>query len=88
MNKRDVIAVVAREAGIKKVLAGKTVDSVLRAIRKNAKKGIQIIGFGSFSVVKRRARKCKNPRTGATFTVKASNIIKFRPGTDFKQLVN
>ena len=88
MNKRDIVAAVARETGIKKVLAEKTVDSVLHAIRKNAKKGIQIIGFGSFSVVKRRARKCKNPRTGATFTVQASNVIKFRPGTEFKHQVN
>jgi DNA-binding protein HU-beta len=88
MNKRDIVAVVARETGIKKTLAEKTVDSMLRAIRKNAKKGIQIIGFGSFSVVKRRARQCKNPQTGASFTVRASNVIKFRPGTGFKEQVN
>jgi DNA-binding protein HU-beta len=88
MNKRNLVDIVAKDAGIKKALAEKTVDSVLSAIRENVKKGVQIIGFGSFCIVKRKARTGRNPKTGAAFTVNASNVIKFRPGTIFKEQVN
>ena len=88
MNRRDLAAVVAKDTGITKSLADKAVESVLAAIRRNAKRGVQLVGFGSFTVVKRRARNGRNPQTGAAFTVKACNVIKFRPGTEFKKLVN
>jgi DNA-binding protein HU-beta len=88
MNKRDLVAVVAKDAGIQKLLAEKTVESVLNAIRKNTKKGVQLVGFGSFTIVRRKARNGRNPRTGAAFSVKAYNAIKFRPGTEFKEMVN
>ncbi len=67
MNKRDLIDIVAKDAGIQKTLAEKTVESVLGALRRNAKRGVQLIGFGSFSVVKRRKRTGRNPKTGAPF---------------------
>jgi DNA-binding protein HU-beta len=88
MNKRELVAAVAKHAGINKTLAEKTVDGVLGSIKKNVKKGVQLIGFGSFSVVKRKERLCRNPKTGEAFTVQASNVIKFRPGTEFKGQVN
>ena len=48
MNRRDLAAVVAKDTGIKKSLAEKAVESVLAAIRRNAKRGVQLVGFGSF----------------------------------------
>ncbi|HMD68830.1 MAG TPA: HU family DNA-binding protein [Chitinivibrionales bacterium] len=88
MNRRELAAVVAKDTCITKSLADKAVESVLAAIRRSAKRGVQLVGFGSFTVVKRRARDGRNPQTGAAFTVKACNVIKFRPGTEFKKLVN
>jgi DNA-binding protein HU-beta len=88
MNKRGLVDAVAAAAGMQKTVAEKAVESVLATIKKNAKKGVQLIGFGSFSVVKRKAREGRNPKTGAVFFVKASNVIKFRPGTKFKEQVN
>jgi DNA-binding protein HU-beta len=88
MNKRDLVDAVAGDTGIRKTMAEKAVDSVLSAIRRNARKGVQLVGFGSFCVVKRKARHGRNPQTGASFTAKACNVIKFRPGTQFKKQVN
>ena len=54
MNKGELIAAVAKDAGITKACAEKAVNSVLENIKKNAKKGVQLIGFGSFALAKRK----------------------------------
>ncbi len=88
MNKKDLAAAVAKDTGIRKALAEKAVDSMLGAIRAGACKGVQLVGFGSFCVVKRRQRNGRNPQTGKAFTVRACNVVKFRAGTRFKKHVN
>lgn len=88
MNKGELIAAVAKDAGITKVGAEKAVNSVLENIKKNAKKGVQLIGFGSFTLAKRKARSGRNPQTGQTIKIKASTAVKFRTGAEFKKLVN
>jgi DNA-binding protein HU-beta len=88
MNKGDLIAAVAKETGMSKAGAEKAVNSVLENIKKNAKKGVQLIGFGSFGISKRKARSGRNPQTGAKIKIKASNAVKFRSGAEFKKLVN
>ena len=87
MNKGDVIAAVSKDTGLSKSAAEDAVNSVLNTIRKNAKKGVQLIGFGSFSVVKRKARTGRNPQTGAPIKIKASKAVKFKPGAAFKAAV-
>jgi len=88
MNKGELIAAVAKDTGLSKVGAEKAVNSVLENIKKNAKKGVQLIGFGSFVLAKRKARAGRNPQTGAKIKIKASTSVKFRPGAIFKKLVN
>ncbi|MGB7568201.1 MAG: HU family DNA-binding protein [Chitinivibrionales bacterium] len=88
MNKGELIAAVAKDASITKASAEKAVNSVLENIKKNAKKGVQLIGFGSFGLAKRKARSGRNPQTGQTIKIKASTAVKFRAGAEFKKLVN
>jgi len=88
MNKGELIAAVAKEAGLSKASAEKAVNSVLENIKKSAKKGVQLIGFGSFVLSKRKARSGRNPQTGEKIKIKASTAVKFRAGAEFKKLVN
>ena len=87
MNKADLVAAVAKETKVSKAQAERAVNSVLDNIKKNTKKGVQLVGFGSFAVTKRKARKGRNPQTGEVIKIKASKTVKFRPGTAFKKSV-
>lgn len=90
MNKKDLIASVASDVSISKSQAGKAVDSVFTSITKALKggKGIQLIGFGSFSISKRKARVGRNPRTGQKIQIKAAKVAKFKAGKALKKAVN
>ena len=87
MNKGELVAAVAKDLKSSKAQAEKAVNSVLSTIKRNTKKGVQLIGFGSFSVSQRKARKGRNPQTGATITIKASRVVKFRAGAEYKKAV-
>ncbi len=84
MNKGDLIVAVAKETGLSKSGAEQAVNSVLENIKKNTKKGVQLVGFGSFTVAKRKARKGRNPQTGEQIKIKASKSVKFKPGAAYK----
>ncbi len=90
MNKSDLIAQIAKAAGISKAAAGRSLDAATDAIAKSLKKGdtVTLIGFGSFYVGKRAARSGRNPRTGAAIKIKAANSPKFRAGKSLKDAVN
>jgi DNA-binding protein HU-beta len=88
MNKGELIEAVAKDVGIAKAQAEKAVGSILDNIKKNTKKGVQLIGFGSFVISKRSARSGRNPQTGEKIKIKASTVVKFKAGADFKKLVN
>jgi DNA-binding protein HU-beta len=88
MNKGELIAAVAKDTGLSKAGAEKAVNSVLDNIKKNTKKGVQLIGFGSFALAKRKARAGRNPQTGEKIKIKASTSVKFRVGADFKKMVS
>ncbi|MBD3419826.1 MAG: DNA-binding protein [Chitinivibrionales bacterium] len=87
MNKGELIAAVAKDTGLSKAASEEAVNSVLENIKKSTKKGVQLIGFGSFSVAKRKARTGRNPQTGETIKIKASKVVKFKPGQAFKNAV-
>ncbi len=87
MNKGELIEAVAKETGLTKKDAGNAVNSVIELIKKNTKKGVQIVGFGSFSTVSRKKRKGRNPQTGQEIEIKASKSVKFRPGKEYKEAV-
>jgi DNA-binding protein HU-beta len=90
MNKNDLIGVVADGAGITKAQAGEAVDAVFDAVTKSLKKGeeVRLVGFGTFSVSRRKASIGRNPATGAEIKIPASNQAKFKPGKGLKDSIN
>ncbi len=89
MNKGDLINEVSQVVSTKKE-AHAALDCVLSSISNALKKGdtVSLVGFGSFKVVKRKARKGRNPQTGAEIDIKASKAPKFTAGKALKEAVN
>jgi len=89
MNKGDLINEVAKVASTKKE-AQEAVDCVLSSITKAMKTGdtVSLVGFGTFKVVERKARKGRNPQIGEEIDIKASKAPKFTPGKALKEAVN
>lgn len=89
MNKADLINEVANVVSTKKE-AQAAVDCVIESITKALKKGddVTLVGFGTFKVVKRKARKGRNPQTGAEIKISASKAPKFTAGKGLKDAVN
>jgi len=89
MNKGDLINEVAKVVSTKKE-AQEAVDCVISSITKALKKGdaVTLVGFGTFKVTKRKARKGRNPQTGEEINIKASKAPKFTAGKSLKEAVN
>ncbi len=90
MTKAELVEKIAKDAGISKAAAGKALDSFIDGVVKSVKKGIKValVGFGTFSLGKRKARTGRNPRTGATIKISARKVPKFSAGKTFKDAVN
>ncbi|SNS33436.1 DNA-binding protein HU-beta [Sphingomonas laterariae] len=90
MNKQELIASVAEATGLSKNDAGKAVEGVFDTIGNALKKGdeVRLVGFGTFSVSKRKASTGRNPRTGEPMKIKASSQPKFKAGKGLKDAVN
>ena len=86
MTKAEIIEKMAKDADISKMAARKTLESFIDGIKKSLKKGnkVSLVGFGTFSVSKRKARTGRNPRTGEPIKIKASKAPKFTAGKAFK----
>ena len=89
-NKAELIAAVAEQAGLSAKDAGAALDAVVGEITNALKSGerVALPGFGTFSVGSRAARQGRNPQTGATIQIKASNVVKFKPAKKLKESVN
>lgn len=89
MNKNDLINAVADRSGLSKADATKAVEGVFDAITGALKKGdeVRLIGFGSFSVARRKASTGRNPRTGEPMTIRASVQPRFKAGKGLKDAV-
>ena len=90
MTKADLIEKIAEDSGISKVMAAKVLDSFLAGIQQALKKKdgkVTLVGFGTFAKMRRKARKGRNPQTGEEIRIKASNVVKFRPGKKLKDAV-
>ena len=83
MNKGELVAEIAKKTGLTKKDAAGAVDATLDTIKKNVKKSVTLIGFGTFKVVKRKARTGVNPRTGEKIKIPAKNVVKFKAGKGF-----
>jgi DNA-binding protein HU-beta len=90
VNKNDLVAQVAEDSELSKADSAKAVDAVFDAITKSLKKGqeVRLVGFGTFSVTKRRATEGRNPRTGEKIKIPASKQPKFKAGKGLKDAVN
>ncbi len=90
MNKQDLISTVADASGLTKADASKAVEALFDGITGALKKGdeVRLVGFGTFSVSKRKASTGRNPRTGAPMQIKASSQPKFKAGKVLKDAVN
>lgn len=90
LSKSDFIAHVAKETNVDKTTTEKVVSATLDALMKSLKDGkeVRFMGFGSFSVQQSKAREGRNPRTGETIKIAASNKPVFKAGKEFKDAVN
>lgn len=90
MNKTELINAVAAEAKISKKDAASAVNATFDVIAKELKKKnkVQLIGFGTFTVAKRAARKGKNPQTGEAIKIPAAFAPRFKAGKALKETVN
>ncbi len=90
MNKQELIGHVADNAGLSKGDAVKAVETVFETITAALKRGdeVRLVGFGTFSVTKRKASTGRNPRTGEPMSIKASSQPKFKAGKGLKDSVN
>ena len=85
-DKDHLISVIQSGTGSSKKAATDTLAAVLGTVTASLKKNqkVQLVGFGTFEVVKRRARKGRNPATGAAIRIKASKGVRFKAGTKLK----
>jgi DNA-binding protein HU-beta len=90
VNKTELIDAIAAAADLSKADAGRALDAVVEAVTDTLKKGDQVslVGFGTFAVKHRAAREGRNPQTGATIQIKASNVPGFKAGKALKDAVN
>ena len=90
MNKNERIDAIAEEADLSKASAGRALDAAINAITGALTKQdtVSLVGFGTFSVKHRAARECRNPRSGETIQIKASNAPGFKAGKALKDAVN
>ena len=85
MNKGQLIAKISNDAKISKTQANNAIDAFINTTMSSLKKGdkLVLVGFGTFLVYKRSARKGRNPKTGKSLNIPARKVVKFRVGKDF-----
>ena len=90
MNKEQLIAKIAGDAKITKVIARAALEAFIDAVKKSVKKGdkVGLVGFGTFSMGKRKARTGRNPQTGKAIKIAAKKVAKFKAGKEFADFVN
>ena len=89
MNKTDFIGAVAKKSGLSKVDAKKAVEAFIKTVEGEMKKGgkVALLGFGTFSVTKRAARKGVNPLTKKPISIPARKVVKFKAGAALSKVV-
>ena len=90
MNKTELTAAIAEQAGISKKDAEKALKAFTDVVADELKKGgkVQLVGFGTFEVSERAAREGRNPQTGKTMTIAASKAPRFKAGKALKDALN
>ncbi|MCB9026812.1 MAG: HU family DNA-binding protein [Bdellovibrionaceae bacterium] len=90
MNKAQFVEKIAKSTNLTKTQTELVLDSAIDLIQKSVSKGeeVKIVGFGTFDRSERKSRNGRNPKTGSQILIPASKVPRFRPGKDFKSLVN
>lgn len=90
MNKAELIDAVAKDTKMSKKDSAVAVDSMIKMVTSALKKGdkVTLVGFGTWEVKKRAARKGVNPRTGEAIKIKATKVVSFKPGAALKKSVS
>jgi len=90
MNKTELVAAMAEQAGISKKDAEKALKAFIDVVSDELKKGekIQLVGFGTFEVAERAAREGRNPQTNEPIPIPASKAPKFKAGKPLKDMIN
>ncbi len=90
MNKMELVAAMADQAGLSKKDAEKALKAFTDSVAAELKKGekVQLVGFGTFEVTERKARDGRNPQTGAVMQIAASKAPKFKAGKALKDMIN
>ncbi|MDD6385740.1 HU family DNA-binding protein [Lactobacillus equicursoris] len=89
MNKTELVSAVSEKTEFSKKESAQIVDALFAAIEEKLAEGekVQLIGFGTFEVRERAARKGRNPQTGAEIEIPASKVPAFKPGKALKDAV-
>jgi len=89
LNKGDLVGKIANDVGLTKSQSEAAFNSLIGGITASLKKGqkVTIVGFGTFSVAKRKARVGRNPQTGNPIKIAAHKVPKFAAGSDLKKAV-
>jgi len=90
MNKAELVAAIAAKTGATKKSEEESLNAFVEVVTEALKKGdkVQLVGFGSFEVIKRAARKGRNPQTKEEIKIPASKAPKFKAGKALKDIVN
>lgn len=90
MNKAELVEAIAKKTSSTKASVEATLDALMETVTASLSKGdsVALIGFGTFSVSRRAARKGRNPATGAEIKIPASKVAKFAAGAKLKKAVN
>lgn len=90
MNKTELVAAMAEQAGLSKKDAEQALKAFIDVVSAELKKDgkVQLVGFGTFEVSRRAAREGRNPRTGEVMPIMASKAPKFKAGKALKDMIN
>lgn len=89
MNKAELIEKLSKDATLTKADTERVIDAFIETVRQSVKKGeeVKLVGFGTFTKSKRKARTGRNPQTGKAIKIPAAWYPKFRPGSEFKSML-
>ncbi len=89
MNKAELVEEVAGQVGLTKRVCREAIDAITSTITDSLARGekVTLVGFGSFKVRKRKARRGRNPQTGEEIQIPAKDVPKFEPGKNLKEAV-
>ncbi len=89
MNKAELVEEIANQSGLTKKTCREAVDTVTSVITESLARGekVTLVGFGSFKVITRKARRGRNPQTGEEIQIPSKDVPKFEPGKNFREAV-